>query len=330
MRKLHFLAFLALLATVALVLPPASSAQLVVGVSVRVGPPPLRVYEQPACPGPGYLWTPGYWAYGPAGYYWVAGAWVMPPSVGLLWTPGYWGWEGGYYHWHRGYWGSHVGFYGGINYGFGYFGTGFAGGHWDHDHFYYNSAVWHVDRRLVHRTYEDRREIREMHGHRVSYNGGRGGIDARPNRDERAYEQERHFDRTPMQVHHEESFRRGERGGNAFHSFTPPNHGARNDMARPNDRGNHGNVGYGKESRPNHSFARPNNDVNHGARNDMARPNDRGRGNGGQIREVRPNPGGNHGGYTGNPKQGREGGPKVKEKPTGGPRHEGRPQHQRR
>jgi len=35
------------------------------------------------------------------------------------------------------YWGPVVGFYGGINYGFGYFGRGYEGGRWEHDHFYY-------------------------------------------------------------------------------------------------------------------------------------------------------------------------------------------------
>ena len=32
-----------------------------------------------------------------------------------------------------GYWGPHVGYYGGVNYGFGYMGVGFAGGAWRGD-----------------------------------------------------------------------------------------------------------------------------------------------------------------------------------------------------
>ena len=98
---------------------PAAQAQIGVAVSIHVGPPALPVYEQPALPAAGYIWTPGYWAYGDAGYFWVPGVWVQPPSAGLLWTPGYWGFEGGVYGWHAGYWGPHVGFYGGVNYGFG-------------------------------------------------------------------------------------------------------------------------------------------------------------------------------------------------------------------
>jgi hypothetical protein len=62
--------------------PMASFAQVAVGVSIRVGPPAIPVYQQPLCPTDGYLWTPGYWAYGPAGYYWVPGVWVAPPRVG--------------------------------------------------------------------------------------------------------------------------------------------------------------------------------------------------------------------------------------------------------
>src|ERR1700756_3073681 len=58
-------------------------------------PPLLPEYEQPPIPAPGYIWTPGYWAYGADDYYWVPGTWVQPPAVGLLWTPGYWGWFNG-------------------------------------------------------------------------------------------------------------------------------------------------------------------------------------------------------------------------------------------
>ena len=53
-----------------------------------------------------------------------------PAHVGVLWTPGYWGFVGGVYMFHAGYWGPHIGFYGGVNYGFGYGGVGFVGGRW--------------------------------------------------------------------------------------------------------------------------------------------------------------------------------------------------------
>ena len=202
MRKIHIFG-LFLLAVLILVLPAGSSAQISVGVAVHIGPPALPVYEQPLCPGPGYLWTPGYWAYGPDGYYWVPGTWILPPEVGLLWTPGYWGWRDGGYFWHAGYWGPHVGFYGGINYGFGYSGVGFVGGRWEHGVFAYNTAVMHVNTRVIHNTYVDRTVIRDVRVNRVSYNGGRGGIEARPSERERSFEREHHFAETSKQSQHE-------------------------------------------------------------------------------------------------------------------------------
>src|ERR1700748_3542042 len=105
-------------------------AQVSVGVSVRLAPPAIPVYEQPPCPVDGYLWIPGYWGYGDDGYYWVPGYWEAPPTVGFLWTPGYWGYAGGLYGWHAGYWGPHIGFYGGVNYGYGYGGSGYYCGRW--------------------------------------------------------------------------------------------------------------------------------------------------------------------------------------------------------
>src|SRR5208283_4560899 len=74
------------------------------GVSITIAPPALPIYTQPMVPAAGYLWMPGYWAYGQFGYFWVPGTWVQPPAVGLLWTPGYWGWNNGVYAFNHGYW----------------------------------------------------------------------------------------------------------------------------------------------------------------------------------------------------------------------------------
>jgi hypothetical protein len=140
----NLLAAAALTASVAAVtIAAAPQADAAVFISVGYAPPAIPVYAQPICPGDGYIWTPGYWAWGPDGYYWVDGAWVLPPYVGGLWTPGWWGWGGGVYLWHPGYWGRTVGYYGGINYGFGYFGVGFYGGYWNGGRFWYNSAYGH-------------------------------------------------------------------------------------------------------------------------------------------------------------------------------------------
>ncbi len=204
MRKIHLAFAVVLLVGLPVMLTPAASAQISVGISVRIGPPPLRVVAvQPYCPGPGYIWTPGYWAYGPVGYYWVPGAWVMAPQPGLLWTPGYWGFAQGVYVWHRGYWGPHVGFYGGVNYGFGYFGTGFVGGRWSGNRFFYNTAVWRVNTAVIRTTYWDRRGIREDRENRVSYNGGRYGTRAQPSAEDMRYARERRFGATPEQARHE-------------------------------------------------------------------------------------------------------------------------------
>jgi hypothetical protein len=168
----------------------AAFAQIGIAFSVRFGPPAVPVYSQPICPGSGYLWTPGYWAWDDdAGYYWVPGTWVLAP-VGLLWTPGYWGWADGFYRWHGGYWGPHVGFYGGIDYGFGYTGVGFFGGEWRGGSFFYNRSVMNVNVTRVTNVYERRVEVRNTS--RVSYNGGAGGINVRPTAEEERYSREPH------------------------------------------------------------------------------------------------------------------------------------------
>jgi WXXGXW repeat (2 copies) len=140
-------------------------------------PPPLPQYDQPPCPGDDYIWTPGYWNNANAGYYWVPGAWVLAPYVDALWTPPYWEAYSGRYRWHRGYWGRHIGFYGGINYGFGYTGRGYYGGYWDNGRFAYNRAVTNVNINIVHNVYS--RNVSYNTNTRVSFNGP-GGVNVRP------------------------------------------------------------------------------------------------------------------------------------------------------
>jgi hypothetical protein len=197
-----------LLAIVILSFSAASFSQIAVGISVRIGPPPLPVYAQPICPGPGYLWTPGYWAWSDDdGYYWVPGTWVLAPAPGLLWTPGYWGFEGGFYHWHVGYWGPQVGFYGGVDYGFGYFGTGFGGGYWDHDRFFYNRSVTNVTNISVTNVYNKTVVNERITGGGASFNGGPGGIQRQPTPEEQAVARRPHFAATAEQTHHDSQAR---------------------------------------------------------------------------------------------------------------------------
>lgn len=129
------------------------------GISTAEAPPALRDETPPPPPDDGYVWAPGYWAWG-GGYYWVPGAWVLPPRGGLRWTPGYWAFARAGYVFHPGYWAPRVGFYGGINYGFGYAGAGPG---------------------------------------KVSYNGGPGGIAASPTAEQRAAASEPHVAPTPLQ-----------------------------------------------------------------------------------------------------------------------------------
>jgi len=173
-----------------------------IGVVITVGPPPLPIYEQPVCPGDGYLWTPGYWAWGDDfdDYYWVPGTWVMGPEVGFLWTPGYWGWGGDSFVFYDGYWGPTIGFYGGIDYGFGYFGVGFEGGRWDNGHFFYNRAVLNVNGTDIHNVYNT--TINHTTVNHVSYNGGSGGITAHPTAGEEAAAHERHVGPVAAQTQH--------------------------------------------------------------------------------------------------------------------------------
>jgi hypothetical protein len=182
----------------------AQSIGIGIGISVGIAPPALPVYAQPPCPTPGYLWTPGYWSYADGGYFWVPGVWVAPPAPNLLWTPGYWAYNGGYYGWHAGYWGPHVGFYGGVNYGFGYGGVGFYGGHWGGGVFSYNTAVTNVNVNIVHNTYVDQTVVNNTYvNNHASFNGP-NGVEARPLPEERAYMNEPHFNATPEQLQHQQ------------------------------------------------------------------------------------------------------------------------------
>ena len=193
------LRFMIVVAWLASALPALAQVR----VSITVGPPPLPFYAQPLLPGDGYIWMPGYWAWDDfdGGYYWVPGTWVLPPAVGLLWTPGYWRWDGPTFVFVDGYWGPVVGFYGGINYGFGYPGRGYYGGRWERDRFFYNRSVTNVNVTVVRNIYVE--NVRSGDApNRVSYNGGRDGITARPTDRETAAARDRHVAATEAQVQH--------------------------------------------------------------------------------------------------------------------------------
>jgi hypothetical protein len=192
--------------TFAAMIPISSPAQFspCVSAAVNVPPPALPTYQQPVAPAANYQWEPGYWGWNPYGYYWVPGVWVQAPAVGLYWTPGYWSFSPTGYVWIQGYWGPSVGFYGGINYGYGYYGAGFVGGYWNGGTFNYNTAVANVNSTVIHNVYSNSGTIA---GHtlahsRASFNGGHGGISAKPTRGQIAAGHARRFGATPAQTRH--------------------------------------------------------------------------------------------------------------------------------
>lgn len=284
-----------LLALLVSLIPASSYAG--VFISVGFAPPMLPIYDQPPCPDAGLIWTPGYWDYGPDGYYWVPGAWVPAPFIGALWTPPYWGWDSGLYMFHPGYWGSSVGYYGGVNYGFGYFGVGFFGGRWSGRDFMYNTAVWNVDRGRVRSTYNDRGNWDRYtvgRGSRASYSGGPGGIRYSPSREERQASSGRRMGETSAQRSLQSSARgdrssyfRNNQGRPSNPAFARPRGGESpgrgSGNGQPNVRGNE-NRGPGN-AQPNRG-AQPNRNVQPNRGNNQSRPSPQVR----QAPQSRPSP----------------------------------------
>lgn len=325
-----------LLAFLLSVIPATSHAGVL--ISVGFAPPVLPVYVQPPCPEPGWMWTPGYWAYGDDGYYWVPGAWVPAPYEGALWTPPYWGWSGGLYVFHPGYWGPHVGYYGGINYGFGYMGVGFVGGYWHGHDFLYNTAVVHVDNVHIRNVYVDRTIVERntiVNERHVSFNGGRDGIRYAPRPEERMAMNERHMAATHVQMEHVQAAR----GDRNFYARNNGGHPQNVVAQRPMGFENHGNQG-GFHSQPERTFnnnrSQPEHTFNeHGGQNrpqfqpqQQHQPQFQQRGNqpdqrGNQQRGFEQQPRGNYSQPRGNP-QHNDARPAPQERGGGG----GRPQHE--
>ena len=109
------LTFAAASGVAALVLAAPAHAQ--VGVYIGTPPPALRYEARPPLPGPGYVWTDGFYEpYGGA-YRWHAGYWQRPPYAGAYWVHPH------YDHYDRG-WGYHEGYWAHEDHG-GYRGDGF-------------------------------------------------------------------------------------------------------------------------------------------------------------------------------------------------------------
>ncbi|WP_266182766.1 YXWGXW repeat-containing protein [Dyella humicola] len=202
-RRFSGLVAMAIVLAVGAGMPSIARADASADMGVFVGypPPPLPLDDQSPIPGPGYIWIPGYWAWSEDGYYWVPGYWELPPFVGALWTPGYWGWFGRVCIFHRGFWARHVGFYGGINYGSGYPGKGYTGGRWGAGGFYYNRSVNRINDPRITNVYGG---AAANNGAlvRTSFNGGQGGVTARPSVQDEAVAREAHVAPVATQIQH--------------------------------------------------------------------------------------------------------------------------------
>jgi hypothetical protein len=114
-----------------------------------------------------------------------------------------------------------VGFYGGINYGFGYGGVGFFGGEWRGGAFAYNTAVMNVNTSVVRNVYVNRTVIdNNTVVNRASFNG-EGGVAAQPRPEEQAAMREQHFQPTSNQVSHEQAMSQDRNQLASFNHGTP-------------------------------------------------------------------------------------------------------------
>ncbi len=174
--------------------------------------------------------------------------------VGVYWTPGYWAFAGGGWIWSPGFWGPSVGFYGGINYGFGFFGVGFVGGVWAGNTFAFNTAVTNVNTRIVRNVYFNRVIVRHgtivaggrvvgggtrvrsgtivgrgtvdrhgtIRGSRVAFDGGHGGISARPTAAQRTIANGKRLGSTSVQRGHVAAAAQNRNNLLAFNHGKPP------------------------------------------------------------------------------------------------------------
>jgi len=73
--------------------------------SARIGPPPPPRYGfVGVAPGPGYMWTDGFWDLHGSRWVWSPGRWQRPPRSGMRWHPNEWRNEHGHYRMYRGGW----------------------------------------------------------------------------------------------------------------------------------------------------------------------------------------------------------------------------------
>ena len=67
-------------------------------------PPPPRYGVVGVAPGPGFVWTNGYWDWRGGRWGWVEGRWLRPPHRRAVWVEPEWRHDGNRWRFRRGYW----------------------------------------------------------------------------------------------------------------------------------------------------------------------------------------------------------------------------------
>jgi hypothetical protein len=75
-----------------------------VGVGVAYGPPPPRYGVVGVAPGPGYVWTDGYWDLNGRNWVWAPGRWTRRPYPDAMWERPEWRHDGNRWRFHHGGW----------------------------------------------------------------------------------------------------------------------------------------------------------------------------------------------------------------------------------
>ncbi len=87
-----------------LVVAAAASAPVYAQINVNIViAPPAPLYEAPPQMAPGYVWTPGYWAFTGDRHVWVHGRTIVQRE-GYRWEPDRWEHRGNTYYRHVGRW----------------------------------------------------------------------------------------------------------------------------------------------------------------------------------------------------------------------------------
>lgn len=75
-----------------------------VGVYVATPPPAPRIERMSRRPGPGFVWTPGFYSWNGRRYVWVGGRWMRPPRGRTRFVTGAWVRSGRGWHYRPGFW----------------------------------------------------------------------------------------------------------------------------------------------------------------------------------------------------------------------------------